>query len=93
MATDNSVTAQIVFLPDADARAFERATDIYRALLAAIDAHLDRVDDPVRATSLRDDAQRYAAERHALDATDHERVQLVVDHYPALVRKLQAALG
>jgi hypothetical protein len=93
MTGNDNVTAHILPQPQAEAAAIERATDIYRALLAAIDAHIDRENDPAQVVQLHADAQRYAEEQYALDATDHTGLQRVIDQYPALVRNLQATLG
>ncbi len=91
--TSNQFSGDNERLPEADLAAFERATDIYRALIALVDARLDQVSDPAVAEQLRDDAQRYAAERRALSAIDRAGVQRVIDEYPALVRDLRDSLG
>ena len=91
--TDNQFSGEIGNLGEADTAAYERATDIYRALLGVLDARIDRETDPAAAERLQADAVRYAGEQRALRVGDRAGVQRVIDQYPALVRELQAALG
>src|SRR4051794_13608865 len=66
-----------------DADAFEQAVEIYRALLAVLDARLDRETDPAAADDLRAATVRYAAERRQLDPADRIAVAKVISEYPA----------
>lgn len=80
-------------LPAADIAAYERAIDIYDALLAVLNARLDQgADDRELVGLLREDAVRYAAEQRDLRATDRAAVHRVVSEYPAVVRELRDAL-
>ncbi len=76
-----------------DAAAYEQAVDIYRALLAVIDARLDRETNAAVVDELHAAADRYAAERRQLSATDRAAVARVISEYPALVRALGSSLA
>jgi hypothetical protein len=79
-------------LPEADIAAYERAIDIYNALLAVLNARIDQEADPDAAGALRVDAVRYAAEQRELRVTDRAAVQRVVNGYPAVIRDLRTTL-
>ncbi|BBH68363.1 hypothetical protein ACTI_50480 [Actinoplanes sp. OR16] len=91
--TGRKFSGDIGDLSPEETAAFERATDIYQALLAALDAHLDRASDPAEAARLRAEAERYAAEQRELRVGDLAGAQRVIDEYPALVRELMASLA
>ena len=89
----DSFNTKLGQLPAADAAAYEQAIDLYRALLALLNARADHEPDPAAAARLRADAVRYAAEQRQLRATDHAAVERVVRQYPAIVREQRAALA
>jgi hypothetical protein len=89
---NNEYSGELGRLPDDSAAAYEQAIEIYRALMAVLNARADQEPDPAAAQQLRTDAVRYAAEQRQLSVTDHDAVAQVVSQYPARVRELRAAL-
>jgi hypothetical protein len=88
----NEYSGELGHWPDDSAAAYEQAIDIYRALVAVLNARADHEPDPAAAGQLRSDAVEYAAEQRHLRATDHDAIARVVSQYPARVRALAAGL-
>lgn len=74
----------------ADTAAYERAIDIYHALVTAINTRLDHETEASRADHLHAEARRYVREEQQLRPTDRAAVARVLSEYPAIVRQLRA---